>query len=166
MRIFFALWPPAPTARALGEWAKAAQRSCGGNPVTEDKIHLTLCFLGGAEPEKALRGARKVRAPSHSLPIEEARYWRDNRIVWAGPREAPAALLDLFKQLEFELYREQFALERRPFAAHVTLIRKARAAPLPPLPAVRWPVEEFALVRSKLSSAGSAYETLERFPCV
>jgi 2'-5' RNA ligase len=63
-----------------------------------------------------------------------------------------------------ELYREELILERRPFAAHVTLIRKARAAELPPLPALDWPVDEFLLVRSLVSSSGSTYEMLERFP--
>lgn len=96
--------------------------------------------------------------------MEEARYWRDNHIVWAGPRETPAPLQALFDRLSMELYREEFMLERRPFAAHVTLIRKARAAALPPLPALDWPVNEFLLVRSSLSPKGSTYEPLDRFP--
>jgi 2'-5' RNA ligase len=57
------------------------------------------------------------------------------------------------------LYREEFMLERRPFAAHVTLVRKARVAELPPLPAVRWPVSDFCLVQS----VRATYEPLERF---
>jgi 2'-5' RNA ligase len=164
MRIFFALWPPAESARALAEWAGEAQRSTGGSVTREEKIHLTLAFLGDADSGRAIDAARKVKGKIHSLPIEQARYWRDNRIVWAGPRETPPPLLELFKRLELELYKRDFMLERRPFAAHVTLIRKARAAQaLPPLPALDWPVREFVLVRSTLSSAGSAYEVLGRF---
>ena len=130
----------------------------------EEKIHLTLAFLGEAEPQRAIAAARRVSANAHSLPIEEARYWPKNRIVWAGPRETPPPLGELFKRLELELYKEDFILERRPFTAHVTLIRKARAAALPALPALDWPVSEFVLVRSALSSAGSSYDVLERFP--
>jgi 2'-5' RNA ligase len=104
-----------------------------------------------------------VEGTAHSLPMEQASYWRHNHIVWAGPRETPAPLQALFDRLSKELYREEFILERRPFAAHVTLIRKARAATLPPLPALDWSVREFLLVRSALSSKGSSYETLERF---
>jgi len=164
MRIFFALWPPAETARALAGWAREAQRSTGGSPTQEGKIHLTLAFLGDADSAKAIDAAKSVQGKTHSLPIEQARYWRDNRIVWAGPRETPPPLLELFKRLELQLYKRDFILERRPFAAHVTLIRKARAAQsLPPLPALDWPVREFVLVRSTLSSAGSAYEVLGRF---
>lgn len=162
-RIFFAVWPPAAAAHALAQWAREAQRSTGGRATEESKIHLTLVFLGAADPGKAIRAAGRAQGVAHSLPIEQAKHWPRNDIVWAGPRETPSPLLDLFRKLEFELYKDDFALERRPFAAHVTLIRKARAASLPPLPALDWPVREFMLVRSALSSKGSTYEPLERF---
>lgn len=164
MRLFFAAWPPAETARALAQWAREAQRATGGRATAENKIHLTLAFLGDADEAKALAAAKRVSAQAHDLPIEEARHWRANGIVWAGPRETPPALLELFNSLQVELYKESFILERRPFAAHVTLIRKARAAALPPLPRVEWPIGEFLLVRSSLLPKGSTYETLDRFP--
>jgi len=163
MRLFFALWPPGESARALAGWAASVQRETGGKATGEANIHLTLAFLGEVEPGKAIAAARRVAGEKHELPIEEARYWRENSIVWAGPRETPAALIALHERLSLELFREEFILERRPFAAHVTLIRKARRATLPPLPAVEWPVTEFVLVRSSLSSKGSTYEPLERF---
>ena len=163
MRIFFAIWPPAETASALAQWAHQTQRQTGGKATSEEKIHLTLAFLGEADEKKAIAAGRRVTAKPHSLAMEQARYWRENHIVWAGPRDTPPPLQALFDRLSVELYREEFILERRPFAAHVTLIRKARAATLPPLPAVDWPVREFLLVRSSLSSKGSSYEPLERF---
>jgi type IV pilus assembly protein PilA len=163
VRIFFALWPPQATARALAQWANEAQRLAGGKPTEEAKIHLTLAFLGDADPEKAMCAAARVRGGSFALPLEKARYRRENNIVWAAPRDTPAPLQALFDSLSEQLYREEFILERRPFAAHVTLLRKARAAKLPPLPALDWPVREFSLVRSALSSAGSSYEVLKRF---
>lgn len=163
MRIFFAAWPPAEAAGALARWAQKVQSRTGGRLTDESKIHLTLAFLGQADPQKAVSAARRVNGKAHSLPIEEARYWRENHIVWVGPRQTPPPLQALFEQLSVELHREDFTLERRPFAAHVTLIRKARAAKLPPLPALEWPVREFLLVRSALSSKGSTYEPLERF---
>jgi RNA 2',3'-cyclic 3'-phosphodiesterase len=112
--------------------------------------------------------ARRVEVPAHELPIEEARYRRANHMVWAGPRETPLPLKILQRSLTAQLELERFVLEKRPFAAHVTLIRKARAAEaLPRLPPVEWPVREFMLVHSSLSSKGSNYEPLERFelPC-
>jgi len=109
--------------------------------------------------------ARAVRAPAHKLLIEHAEYWPHNRILWVGPRRTPATMARLARELGKALRRADFALERRPFAAHVTLIRRARAPrALPPLPRVDWPVDEFLLVRSLLSREGAQYRVLERFP--
>jgi 2'-5' RNA ligase len=167
MRLFFAVWPPRETAHALHQWAGRAQGACGGRVTRTDRIHLTLAFLGEIDSgrrQDAIRAARAVRGDRHVLPLDEARYQPRNRIVWASPRETPAALCDLAGRLAAALRGSGFALEVRPFAAHVTLIRKARgASQLPPLPAVEWPVREFVLVRSQLSADGSRYETLERF---
>jgi 2'-5' RNA ligase len=160
-RYFFAVWPPAACAAALEEWAKALE----GRITPAAKIHLTLAFLGAVAPEKALAAARRVRGRRHSIPVEKAKYWKQNRIVWAGPRETPSALKDLVESLQLELGRAEYVLEQRPYAAHVTL---ARSAPppreLPALPKVEWPVDEFTFVRSTNSAKGSVYEVVERFP--
>src|SRR5262249_55426806 len=133
VRLFFAAWPPAETAAALHEWSKPLQ----GRATPAENIHLTLAFLGEADPAKASAAAKRVRGSRHELPIEVARYVKRNEMVWVAPRETPPALEALVKALQLELYREEFFLERRPFAAHVTLLRKA-AVPkvLPPLPGV------------------------------
>ncbi|HYN12141.1 MAG TPA: RNA 2',3'-cyclic phosphodiesterase [Burkholderiales bacterium] len=164
MRLFFAVWPPAESARVLAQWARSVEREAGGKATAQDKIHLTLAFLGGVESQKAIAAAQRVKAAAHELAMEQARYWRQNSIVWAGPREAPQPLLDLVERLKIELYRAEYILERRPFAAHVTLLRKARPPEsLPPLPPIQWPVSEFLLMQSVLSSSGSRYQPLARF---
>src|SRR3954469_379276 len=155
MRLFFALWPPQETARALEVWALALE----GRRTGRDKIHMTLAYLGEADAQKAASAARRVHAVPFRLMLEEASYWNHNQIIWAGPRHVPAEMTRLVQALQLELYKEGFMLERRPFAAHVTVVRKAPAQPLPALPPLEWPVVEFALV----ASAGGAYRTLERF---
>jgi len=153
MRLFFAAWPDAGTAEALWRWAREAQAGCGGRTTPRERIHLTLAFLGEADPEAAKATGEAVRLPGCTFTLEQARYWAHNRIVWAGPRETPAALSALALALG----------EVRRFAAHVTLLRDARPAELPALPALEWPVREFALVRSRPSAAGPSYETLARY---
>ena len=161
MRLFFAAWPPAETAGALHTWAGGLE----GRPVARENIHLTLAFLGEADPQRAIAAAKGARGARHALPLEEARFWPHNQIIWAGPRETPPPLAALVESLKLELYRHQFILERRPFAAHVTLLRKAKAPEaLPALPALDWPVEELLLVRSRNSPQGPVYEPIERFP--
>ena len=160
-RLFFAIWPPPAAARALADWAGEVHALGGGRKIPVDHIHLTLAFLGQAEPQRAVAAARRVNGTPHRLPIEHARYV--NHMVWVGPHEMPAALAGLQTRLAMELFREEFILERRPFAAHVTLIRKARGSVLPALPAIDWPVNEFVLMSSSLSPRGPTYTHLERF---
>ena len=155
MRLFFALWPPQETALALERWA---QTLAGAHTACE-KIHLTLAYLGEVDAQKAASAGRRVQAAPFRMTLEEASYWSHNKIVWAGPREVPAGLMRLVEALQLELYKEAFVLERRTFAAHVTLVRKALAQPLPALAPTDWPVNEFALV----GSSGGSYRTLERF---
>lgn len=154
MRLFFASWPPAGVAEALARWAHAAQRDCGGRVTRPETIHLTLAFLGDADPQEARATAEAVHLPGCAFAIEQARYWKHNRIVWAGPLETPPELGQLAQALG----------ETRRYAAHVTLIRKARAPRhLPPVPALGWPVPEFVLVGSTLSAEGPSYEVLGRY---
>jgi RNA 2',3'-cyclic 3'-phosphodiesterase len=163
-RIFFALWPPAETAAALAKWAEEVQRQAGGRCTPAERIHLTLAFLGDADEAKAMTAGRAAAGTAHELPMEQPGYWKRNQVVWAGPRETPPPLKALVERLQLELFRREFIMERRPFAAHVTLIRKAGPVPaLPPLPAVKWPVREFLLVQSRLSGEGPTYTPVERF---
>ncbi len=165
MRLFFALWPPAKTAHALAQWTHQVMHDTGGTPASSDKIHLTLAFLGEADPGKAFNAAQRVAGKRHALPLDQAQYWKHNKIVWVGPQTLPAALAALVGELHAALKDRGFVLEDRPFAAHVTLLRKARAPnALPPLPKLEWPVNEMLLVRSRTSPKGSTYEAVERFP--
>jgi RNA 2',3'-cyclic 3'-phosphodiesterase len=153
-RLFFAAWPPEGVAQALADWAREAQKTCGGRATQAANIHLTLSFLGDVEAEVARSRGAAVRVPAHAFRVEQARYWQHNRIVWAGPLETPAGLRQLARELG----------ERREFAAHVTLIRKARSAVTAPLPpALEWPVTHFTLVNSVLGTAGPSYEVLETY---
>jgi RNA 2',3'-cyclic 3'-phosphodiesterase len=164
VRLFFACWPPAETAQALGRWASEVCGASGGKPIAVANIHLTLAFLGGADPGKATAAAKRVEGRRHELPIDAARYVKRNEMVWVAPSTLPLELASLAAALRGSLAREGFVLEDRPFAAHITLVRKARRpGSIPPLPAVRWPVEEFLLIRSHTSPDGSRYEPLERF---
>ena len=75
------------------------------------------------------------------------------------------ALANLVADLGCALGHEGFAIDRRPYLAHVTLLRKARCGPMAEeLVAIDWPVQEFVLVRSELDSEGSRYSTLGRWP--
>lgn len=166
MRLFFALWPPREAAAALNAWGLQASRATGGRATRAESIHLTLAFLGEIDARR-LAELKHLQAAgeAHALPIEQARHWARNRIVWAGPKEMPEALRELVGALNAELAQREFRTESRRFAAHVTLIRKTRGSgELPALPAVHWPVREFLLVGSQLTAEGPRYEILGSYP--
>jgi 2'-5' RNA ligase len=166
-RLFFAIWPPPEIAALLNAWSRTAQVECGGRVTLPANIHLTLAFLGDVSPGRAKRlaeCARRAGGKAHTVALEEARYWKHNRVVWAGPRAIPPALASIAEALNRELVAADFPTEAREFNAHVTLIRQARLPRvLPGLPTIAWPVRELVLVRTQLSSTGSSYAMLERF---
>jgi 2'-5' RNA ligase len=167
MRVFFALWPPREVAEKLRVWATQAHVLTDGRVSAADAIHVTVAFLGEIGPDRLNRviaAGRSIQVAPHDIRLEEARYWAHNRIWCAGPTRTPAATAFLADTLGRRLFTLGFKLDKRPFKAHATLIRKARnAAGVPPLPLVHWPVNQFVLARSNASKGGAKYEVLERF---
>jgi 2'-5' RNA ligase len=77
----------------------------------------------------------------------------------------PEPLLSLVDSLRGRLQESGFRVEHRPYAAHVTVVRKARCAPIRlTLAPIEWRVDAFVLVRSELNAGGSRYTTLGRWP--
>jgi len=165
--MFFALWPGAEVRRSLMRQGSKMHRLLGGKLAREESVHLTLVFLGdvGLERLPALQArAAAVRFAPFVLRVEQAGCWRHNGIGWVGPSETPAILVGLVAGLEDALAGEGFRFDRRPYAAHITLLRKARCAPMDAgMPAIEWPVHDFVLVRSELANEGSRYTIVERW---
>lgn len=161
--MFFAIWPDDPVRDALATAALDAREACGGRATAAPKIHLTLFFVGEIErariPELEAC-ASAVEATAFALDLDVLGYWRHNRIVWAGTRSAPPALVGLAAALTAKLAAAGYRGEDRLYVPHVTLVRNARQAPpTPALEAPAWGVREFVLVES----AGGRYEPLSRW---
>lgn len=166
--MFFALWPDAGVRDQLMRQGLEMHHLLGGKLTREESVHLTLVFLGGVLlerlPDLQARAA-SVRFEPFALPIERAGCWRHNNIAWVGPNQTPATLVTLVADLEQALVEEGFRFDRRPYAAHITLLRKARCVPMDSgLAAFDWNVSEFVLVRSHSSSEGSRYVVVGRWP--
>lgn len=173
-RLFLALWPGEAVAERLFAVSADAWRVCGGRRMRRETLHLTLAFLGevaeGRLPE--LRAAlAPVRGEAFRLTIDRLGYWPHNRIVWGGCPATPPALARLVADLRAVLAAAGFlpgtgaAGLVPPFVPHLTLLRKAApAAALPDCPPIDWPVAEWVLVASALSSAGPAYTRLGVWP--
>jgi RNA 2',3'-cyclic 3'-phosphodiesterase len=166
MRLFFALWPGERVRASLAHVAGTFASLAGARPVSDAKIHLTLAFLGEVDPGRLADvrdAAKQTRAPRFELVLDVAGSFRKTGVAWAGPSRVPAALGDLHSSLDLALRARGFALEARPFAAHVTLARKISAAvPQAPIPAIRWRPKDFALVRSETGTG--RYTVIETWP--
>jgi len=166
-RVFFALWPDAATARRLHALATDAQARCGGRAMRRDTLHLTLAFIGDVSPERLaelLHVGACTGAAAFTLPIDRLGGWRHNRIVWAGAEVCPAPLVDLVARLGAGLAAAGFPVERRAFAAHVTLLRNTRAQPAQsPIAPIDWKVGGFGLFESQLSSEGAHYRPVREW---
>ncbi|NMF97317.2 RNA 2',3'-cyclic phosphodiesterase [Aromatoleum toluolicum] len=167
--MYFALWPAPAAARRLHKEGELAHGLTGGRRMRRDTLHLTLAFIGDIPRERLdeLRAAAdKVAFSPFTLSLDRIAGWRHNHIVWAGASELPGELESLVTQLNAALAAAGFPVERRKFAAHVTLLRNARgelpAAELDP--PVEWPVGDFVLVESDPKPEGAQYTVLESWP--
>ncbi len=166
MRLFLALWPDGQLREALATVGASLAQLCAGQPVCAAKLHLTLAFLGevAAERVEAVREtAREARAEPFELVLDGVGSFRKAKVAWAGASELPASLLLLQSRLERGLRARGFALDERPFAAHVTLVRKiGRAVPPAAMPPIRWRAREHVLVRSETGTG--SYSVMEGWP--
>lgn len=188
-RVFFALWPdPAVRARLHAESLRLS-RLLGGKPSKPDSLHLTLVFVGELENARLAdlaAVAERVTSPRFELSLDREACWRHNHIAHLGASQPPAALLDLVGRLSVNLKAAGIAFDARPFAPHVTLVRKADCArhlargkdgneagnevgneagnENPASGPIRWSARDFVLVRSSLRAEGARYEQLGRWP--
>lgn len=166
-RVFFALWPTPTLQRALHDRAVALKPACGGRVMRQETLHLTLAFVGEvprARLPELVEAGGAIRAEPFALQLDQTGHWSHNRIVWLGAQQCPPALQALAGRLGRQLAQCGFALEKRRFHPHVTLLRKANqhpgSAPWPPL---RWQVVDFVLVESCRDHEGARYRALARW---
>jgi len=162
-RLFFALWPDKPVRDALLRLRRHLP-AVSGRPTHREDLHVTLAFLGSVDADRQRcveTVADGIAAPSFDLVIDRFGYWARPRILWCGPSDTPEALGRLVGELQADLTDCGFEPEDRPYAAHVTLARKAEKMTFPAFdPSVSWPVREFVLVASRSGGEPPRYEVL------
>ena len=173
-RLFFALWPDAATRKRL-ESAVAglrARHAAAGRWLDPARYHLTLHFLGQFAPlppalvARACAAAQDVDAPAFTLRLDRAGSFAHRDFPWwLGCATPPPALFELWRQLGSALDRAGVPREsRRDFVPHLTVLRRARAAPaVTVLEPLAWPVDAFVLVASAAGPAARDYRLLRRF---
>jgi 2'-5' RNA ligase len=129
-------------------------------------LHITLAFLGStpaAQLDALVACADTARTDAFELVLDQAGYWRHNRIGWLGASQTPPQHLELVGALNAALQGAGFAVDARPHVPHVTLLRNSAGGEVPACTAVHWPVGDFVLVKSSTESDGAHYEVIRRW---
>jgi 2'-5' RNA ligase len=184
LRLFCAVeLPPDARARAATHVARLRADAATQLKVSwerEEKMHVTLKFLGEVAPERlehltlaASRAAARV-AP-FELRLEGCGVFPSRSrpsVLWLGISDAAAQISELQTHLEDECARENFPRDVRPFHPHVTVARirtsDGEARKLAKLHTemqfepTSFPVGELVLMRSDFGAGGSIYTALSR----
>ncbi len=160
MRLFVAVWPSDEVAAALA--ALPRPEAPGLRWTRPDQWHVTLRFLGEADPDEAAGALEGLVAESAVAELGPVTRLLGNRIVMVPV----AGLDDLASAVVAATAEVGEPPEDRAFVGHLTLARAKE--PVPPgtvgTPIVgTFPVEQVCLVRSRTLPEGAAYETMERF---
>lgn len=169
-RLFFALWPDPAIRAGLATQATHLRHKLRptGRWIGAHRYHLTLHFLGDypalpdALAQRAIEAAASLRAPRFTLRIDRAGSFGQRAMPWwLGPAHAPPELKQLWRGLREALQAHAVPYDTRlRLTPHVTVLREAAQVLAPmPVPAVDWPVEQFALIHSHLGAA-SEYRVL------
>lgn len=164
-RLFFALWPDDEVRVQLQRAARILE-GARGRHVAVSNLHVTLAFLGDVNAEtrpSVEAAAAKISGQAFTLVLDHLGAFPRARVVWLGASQVPEALEHLAAALGSGLAACGLEPERRPYHPHLTLMRKAGRLRVPATldTPVIWPVREFALVESRISSQGAEYHVLE-----
>ncbi len=174
VRLFVALELPDQVRDALVRWRSQLAPATGDElrGVAADALHVTLCFLGW-QPEDQ---AEAIATACGVVAAESAPRFSLADAVWL-PRRRPRVLAVELGDPEGRAARIQASLstalaaggwyepEQRPYLAHVTVARVARAGRvravgLPATPRVEFSAPRVVLYRSRLYRSGARYEAL------
>lgn len=161
-RLFVGLWLPEHAHQALETLHRKDQ--VGARFINPDNWHITLRFLGDADPNEVADRLRSTHFAATTVRLGPAVDIGGERTLFvpvSGTDDLAARVVDSTRDLGTEAIR-------RTHLGHVTLARVKKRANMPralgSLVDASWQPTEVALVESTLHPDGSRYDTLETFP--
>ncbi|WP_454597094.1 RNA 2',3'-cyclic phosphodiesterase [Qipengyuania sp. SM2507] len=172
-RFFIAIRPPGEIRDQLIDRMEALH---GARWQDDDQLHLTLRFVGEADPRQVddlMAALQSVSAPPFALALDGVGHFERKGVphtLWAGVTQSEP-LMVLRNRVERACRRAGFPAETRKFAPHITIARLNRStAPLEDWLAQSadcrsdpWAVDSFVLYESRLDPGGSIYEPIMRY---
>lgn len=164
-RLFFALWPEPGLQREAA--ALASRHVQARRPVPEQRLHVTLVFLGSLEApqeQRARAAAGRVAGEPFELRLDRLGHWAGRGISWLAPSRVPPPLVELQGRLQRALEQEGFEPERRRFHPHMTLARQAGPHRYLDMQPLIWPVRAFHLIWSRNDPGAVRYQAVACWP--
>lgn len=168
MRLFVAVWPPAPVVEALAALPRPERP--GLRWTSPEAWHVTLRFLGPADPDEVAAALAELALPAGAVPVAAELgpgVGRFGHRVLHVPVTGLGALAGAVVGVTAGVGRPP---DRRPFSGHITLARNRGRSSLAGLTGTpvggRWLVEEATLVASVASGGGgpNRYEVMGVVP--
>ena len=98
-------------------------------PVTQSNLHLTLAFLGLANPTQVaqlLDGVDKLAKPRFSVTLDSIAVWPKAQVCCLKGDSISPELALLASQAQNLAQQLQLHLSEHPFRPHISLFRKAK----------------------------------------
>lgn len=166
-RLFFALLPDDRTVDAIN-WHADQYSPRTGRKVRPENFHITLLFLGNvnaATQERLIMTCNNLHSQTFDLEISTSGWWKKAGIFWLAPEHTPAKLTALHESLVSAAGSCRLTTQKRPYAPHITIMRKVTQAPQHPLiKPFTWQAEDFSLMQSITHSDGVEYRELATWP--
>ena len=177
IRTFVAVFPPPEVREALHNAAQNLPTSKDFRLVGQEKVHLTLKFLGDIaenELDKIKQALQPIRERHDPFEVSTSNFGafpsaRKARILWAGLEEGSEQLRTVAENVENLLEPAGFERENRPYVPHLTLGRtRSRRTTLDTSeispPTLRFTVSGVDLVKSTPGKNGVIYSTIATYP--
>jgi 2'-5' RNA ligase len=132
--------------------------------VPATKFHITLYFIGEVERTRLgeIKQALGMAFTPFYLNLNTPELWTGG-IAALRPSKLPEDFLILHTALTERIHELGLRVETREMKIHLTLARKARGATFPKRNyETIWPVRGYALLESRLNSAGP-YKVLHKY---
>ena len=166
IRLFFALWPDETVRKSLAKINAKLADNYMGKPMCPDNLHITLAFIGNVAEDSLeclLPMAASLKFKPFTLNLDYLGYFPEPRVIWAGQKQIPDALMTLVTELYNGVQLCGLKLDRRLFIPHLTLMRNIKSFNQISIKPVYWPVTNFCLIKSINTPEGVEYSVLQRW---
>lgn len=164
IRCFVALQPDGAALERLDRLAHEEHaRLPAARRMRRENLHLTLAFIGALDAERAREVAARLAAEPPTLfdwSLDTVGAFGGARVLWVGGADAQLDALAAWARRLLDGLDVQY--DRRPFVAHVTLLRNvpretARHAARRLEPPIAWHAGAPVLLESRSGSNGVRY---------